>query len=171
MPREPEPDPVEWVRERWDEKGLAEAERFAAAASLMRAHQVVVGGLDRALRPFDLTRTAYLVLVTLALSDGGARRLSYLSRYLMVHPTTVTQLVDHLETRGLVRREPHPTDRRTTLAVLTKDGRALLRRATKGAAAAGFGLDGVPDATLRELTGTLRDVRRATGDLAPGPNG
>jgi len=163
--REPEPDPVEWVRERWEDQGLPEAERFAAAASLMRAHAVAVGGLEAALRPHGLSRTAYLVLVTLALSSGGARRLSYLSRYLMVHQTTITQLVDALEKRGLVGREPHPTDRRTTLAVLTREGRTLLRRATKDAAAAGFGLDGVDDVTLATLTETLRDVRRATGDL------
>lgn len=165
MARDPEPDPVEWVRERWSEQGLAEPERFAAAASLMRAHQVVVAGFEAALRPLNLNRTQYLVLVTLALSSGGARRLSYLSRYLMVHQTTITLLVDQLEKRGLVTREPHPTDRRTTLAVLTRDGRALLKKATKAAAAAGFGMDGVDDETLRALTGSLRDVRRATGDL------
>ncbi len=164
-PREPEPDPVEWVRERWAEQDLAEPERFAAAASLMRAHQAVVAGFEDALRPHGLSRTAYLVLVTLTLSSGGARRLSYLSRYLMVHQTTITQLVDGLEKRGLVRREPHPTDRRTTLAVLTREGRTLTRRATKDAAAAGFGLPGVDPATLAGLTESLGTVRRAIGDL------
>lgn len=163
--REPEPDPVEWVRERWEEQGLPEAGRFAAAASLMRAHAVAVQGFEAALRPHGVSRTAYLVLVTLQLSPGGARRLSYLSRYLMVHQTTITQLVDGFEKRGLVTREPHPTDRRTTLAVLTKDGRALVRRATKDAAAAGFGLDGLSADEVSGLTGALRDVRRATGDL------
>ncbi|MTD45858.1 MarR family transcriptional regulator [Conexibacter sp. W3-3-2] len=165
MAREPEPDPVEWVRERWEEQGLPEAERFAAAASLMRAHAVAVQGFEAALRPHELTRTQYLVLVTLQLSPGGARRLSYLSRYLMVHQTTITQLVDQFEQRGLVTREPHPTDRRTTLAVLTRSGRALLKRATKDAAAAGFGLGPVDDTTVGELTGSLRAMRRATGDL------
>lgn len=165
MTRATEPDPVEWVRERWAEQGLAEPERFAAAASLMRAHQVVVAAWEEALRPHDLTRTQYLALATLALSPDGARRLSYLSRYLMVHQTTITLMVDGLEKRGLVAREAHPTDRRTTLAVLTKDGRLLLRRATKAAAAAGFGFAGVEEATVRELTATLREVRRGAGDL------
>jgi DNA-binding MarR family transcriptional regulator len=165
MSRSPEPDAVEWVRVRWDAQELPEPERFAAAASVMRTHQVVTAALDGALRPFDLSRTMYLVLVTLALSAAGARPLNYLSRYLMVHPTTVTQLVDELERRKLVRRVPHPTDRRTTLAEILPPGRRLLKQATVGAAAAGFGMAGVDDETLRTLTSSLRAVRRAVGDL------
>ncbi|MEA2167141.1 MAG: hypothetical protein QOF76_441 [Solirubrobacteraceae bacterium] len=162
MARAREPDPVEWVRARWGEQELPEPDRFMAVASLMRVHQVVVGELDRALRPFELSRTAYLVLATLALSDDGARKLSYLSRYLMVHQTTITLLIDNLELRGLVKRRPHPTDRRTTLAVLSAKGRKLTQRATAAAAAVGFGLG---DAEPGDLTGALRDVRRALGDL------
>jgi len=45
----------------------------------------------------------------------------------MVHPTTVTVALDQLEKRGLVRRKPHPTDRRTPLAVLTPAGQEMLR--------------------------------------------
>jgi DNA-binding MarR family transcriptional regulator len=165
MSRSAEPDPVEWVRTRWEAQELPEAERFAAVASVMRAHQVVTSTLDGALRPFGLNRTMYLVLVTLALSARGARPLNYLSRYLMVHPTTVTQLVDELEKRGLVQRTPHPTDRRTTLAEILPAGRRVLKQATAGAADAGFGLAGVDERTLKTLTTSLRRVRRAVGDL------
>jgi DNA-binding MarR family transcriptional regulator len=165
MSRNSEPDPVEWVRTRWDAQALPESKRFAAVASVMRTHQVVTAALDGALRQFELSRTMYLVLVTLALSTRGARPLSYLSRYLMVHPTTVTQLVDELEQRELVRRLPHPTDRRTTLAEILPAGRRLLKRATAGAAAAGFGMSGVDDETLGTVTESLRQVRRAVGDL------
>lgn len=160
-----EPDPVEWVRDRWAEQAFPAPERFMAAASIMRTHQVVAAAFAAALRPYEITRTMYLVLVTLVLSPGGARRLSYLTRYLMVHQTTITQLVDQLEKRGLARREPHPTDRRATLAVLTPAGRGLVKDATAGLAEAGFGLDGVDGATLRSLTESLRSTRRAIGDL------
>lgn len=165
MARAAEPDPVEWVRSRWAEQEFPEPERFAAVASLMRTHQVAVSALDRSLRPFGLGRTTYLVLVTLVLSPEGRRPLGYLSRYLMVHPTTVTQLVDQLEQRGLAVREPHPTDRRTTLAALTPAGRALASEATAAAADAGFGLDGVTPRTLDSVTSSLHAVRRAVGDL------
>src|ERR1700730_11186450 len=145
MSRNSEPDPVEWVRARWDAQALPESKRFAAVASVMRTHQVVTAALDGALRQFELSRTMYLVLVTLALSTRGERPLSYLSRYLMVHPTTITQLVDELEKRKLVRRVPHPTDRRTTLAEILPAGRRLMKQATVAAAAAGFGMAEVDD--------------------------
>lgn len=125
----------------------------------MRAHHLLIERLEAALKPHGLTSTTYMMLVTLSLSDRGTRRLSYLARYLMVHQTTVTQLVDQCERRGLVERRPHPTDRRTTLAVLTRDGRTLLRRATKAASAAGFGLGAVDDATVATLAEALEQVR------------
>lgn len=39
-------------------------------------------------------------------------------------PRHVTALVDALQSRGLVRRDPHPTDRRVTLVSLTESGAA-----------------------------------------------
>lgn len=165
-PRDAEPDPVEWVRARWADQDLAEADRFAAVASLMRLHAVVVAELDRALRPHGIGRTTYLALVTLALSKDGARPPSYLSRYLMVHQTTVTNLLDHAEKQGWIARRPHPTDRRASLAVLRPAGRRLVKQATAAAAAAGFGLADADDATLAALSGALLAARRATGDLA-----
>jgi DNA-binding MarR family transcriptional regulator len=159
-------DPVDWVRDRWAELGNEDPDLVALAASLMRAHQLVTSRLQDALKPHNLTPTMYLMLVTLSLSDGGTRRLSYLARYLMVHQTTVTQMVDQCERRGLVERRPHPTDRRTTLAALTRDGRTLLRRATKSARAAGFGFGDLDDDTLGTLADALRTVRHAHGDLA-----
>jgi DNA-binding MarR family transcriptional regulator len=40
-----------------------------------------------------------------------------------------TVVVDDLESMGLVRRQPHPTDRRTKLVEATRKGKALARRA------------------------------------------
>ncbi|MBL8928154.1 MAG: MarR family transcriptional regulator [Pseudonocardia sp.] len=39
-------------------------------------------------------------------------------------PSNVTFVLDRLEQQGLVRRRPHPTDRRAKQIVLTADGRA-----------------------------------------------
>jgi DNA-binding MarR family transcriptional regulator len=41
----------------------------------------------------------------------------------------VSRVVDELERAGLVRREPNPDDRRSSLAVLTPEGRSRLRSA------------------------------------------
>lgn len=40
-----------------------------------------------------------------------------------------TVLVDDLEAQGLVRRKPHPTDRRAKLVEATRKGKSLARRA------------------------------------------
>jgi DNA-binding MarR family transcriptional regulator len=165
MPSRGEPDPVEWVREQWARQGLPEPDRLAAVASLMRGHQLTMRALSGALRPLELTPTGYLALVTLALSSDGTRTLGYLSRYLLVHPTTVTQLVDQLERRGVVRRRPHPDDRRTSLAALTKRGRTLMERATEAVVAHGFGLGAIDEASLRPLLSSLQGLREGLGDL------
>ena len=158
-------DPVEWVRRHWAAENLPEAGRFAAVASLFRLNQAVEAEFDRTLRPFEINRSMYLVLVTLLLSPDGARKLSYLSRYHMVHQTTITLIVDQLEKKGLARRQPHPTDRRATLAVLTPAGRALTREATGALAKRGFGLSEVDGRSIEELRSTMGTVRAAIGDI------
>jgi DNA-binding MarR family transcriptional regulator len=52
-----------------------------------------------------------------------------LAAALGIDPPNATVLVDDLESQGLVRRQPHPTDRRTKLVEATRKGKALARRA------------------------------------------
>ena len=53
-----------------------------------------------------------------------------ISSVLRIPPATVTNLIDRLEADGHVRRVPHPTDARTTLAEITAAGRAVTAAAT-----------------------------------------
>lgn len=55
--------------------------------------------------------------------------MSELAESLGVDRPNVTVLVDELEAQGLVRRRPHPTDRRAKLVEATRKGQALARRA------------------------------------------
>jgi DNA-binding MarR family transcriptional regulator len=41
---------------------------------------------------------------------------------LMVHPASVTNVIDRLEQRGLVERHPSADDRRVVLATITDHG-------------------------------------------------
>lgn len=70
----------------------------------------------------------------LGLSTGEAHLVSYLrsygpcpitelSRVFGTKPSTLTSMLDRLSDRGLVRREPHPEDRRSFLVELTPGGR------------------------------------------------
>ncbi|MGQ0623849.1 MAG: MarR family winged helix-turn-helix transcriptional regulator [Sporichthyaceae bacterium] len=161
---EHEPDSIAWMRARWERHGTPAAPQFAAMVSLLRATAVISDAVDTALKPLSLTRTSYFVLVTLQMTDGGARPLGQLSKRLLVHPTTVTMLVDQLEKAGAVLRRPHPTDRRTVLAELTPVGRRLVEEATMALAEVGFGLPDTDDATADRLEVDLRSVRRSLGD-------
>ena len=86
---------------------------------------------------------------------------------LMIHPTSVTNIVDRLEAQGFVRRRPHESDRRTTLVEITETGRQITERATKEVIASAFGLEALSDREVEQLTRLLRKVRVAVGDFTP----
>ena len=52
-----------------------------------------------------------------------------LAELLGIDPPNATTVVDDLESRGLVRRRPHPTDRRAKLVEATAKGKAAARKA------------------------------------------
>lgn len=159
-----ENDSIGWMRERWEERGAPAPAQFAALFSVLRAAALMTEEVDRVLKEQALTRTGYMVMITLQMSEGSARPLGQLSKRLLVHPTTVTMVIDQLEAAGLVVRRPHPTDRRTVLAELTPAGHRTASAASAALAAVGFGLPGVDDRIADRITGDLHLVRRALGD-------
>jgi DNA-binding MarR family transcriptional regulator len=54
-----------------------------------------------------------------------------------VDPSSMVQLLDGLEERGIAERRPHPTDRRKRAIHLTREGRSTLGRARRAAARVG----------------------------------
>jgi DNA-binding MarR family transcriptional regulator len=52
-------------------------------------------------------------------------RLSDLSEHLRIAARSTTEVVDSLEGKGLLERQPDPRDRRATLVALTASGIAL----------------------------------------------
>jgi DNA-binding MarR family transcriptional regulator len=93
--------------------------------NLLRAHSLLAGELNRRFRSHDLTGPSFNVLSILA---GAGEPLSphELGERLLVTRGTVTGLLDTLEKQGLVRRVPHPSDRRMLLIELTDSARTLL---------------------------------------------
>jgi DNA-binding MarR family transcriptional regulator len=159
-------DPVEEARRHWLDHGWAEAAPgMAAVTSLMRAQQIVLGRVDRVLRPLGLTFARYEVLMLLLFSRSGALPLNVVGTRLQVHPTSVTSAVDRLEAQHLVRRLPHPADRRAVLAELTEDGRDLARRATEVLNAQVFSQLGLAPADVGVLVDVVRKLRRSAGDF------
>ena len=71
-----------------------------------------------------------------------------------------TVLVDDLEEQGLVRRRPHPTDRRAKLVEATRKGKSVARRANE--------ILGTPPAALSALgEKDLEALRRVLTSIAP----
>ena len=76
------------------------------------------------LAPWDITPAQLRALRVLA--HHGPMRLSELSDHLHIAARSTTEVVDAVESRGLVRRRPDPSDRRATLAELTVHGESVL---------------------------------------------
>jgi DNA-binding MarR family transcriptional regulator len=83
-----------------------------------------------------------------------------LAAVLGIDRPNATVLVDDLEGQGLVRRRPHPTDRRAKLVEATYRGKQLARRADE--------VLGTPPAALSTLgADDLEALRRVLASIAP----
>ena len=70
----------------------------------------------------------YDVLLALKEADGYRLRLSELADCVLLSRSNLTRLVDRLEKAELLSREPCPSDRRGTFAILTESGLAMQQR-------------------------------------------
>jgi DNA-binding MarR family transcriptional regulator len=62
------------------------------------------------------------------LAISGPLTVGEAARHLGRAQSVVSEIVDHLEAKALLEREPDPADRRRTLVWLTPDGQEALRR-------------------------------------------
>jgi len=90
---------------------------------------------------------------------SGACRAGQLAQQAKIAPSTITEIVEGLETDGLVRRETDASDRRGVNVALTADGRRQLQRFENAAAIA-------LAESLSSLTAAQRlRIRQAFADL------
>lgn len=61
------------------------------------------------------------------LYNKGPHTIQKISEQLSIPSGSITYVVDRLEKKGCVKREKSPTDRRSSNAVLTKDGQNLFK--------------------------------------------
>ncbi|OLT40381.1 MarR family transcriptional regulator [Saccharomonospora sp. CUA-673] len=158
-------DPIARAAQLWEER-IGPSGTMAAVTGVMRVQQIVQSAVDGALKTQGLTFARYEALVLLTFSQRGALPMRVMGERLQLHPTSVTNIVDRLEKDGLVKRLPHPTDRRTTLVEITDAGRERYEAATKSVTDIDFGLVGLTDRQTGQLTELLTRVRKAAGDFA-----
>lgn len=117
------------------------ADRFA------QAHQDVYLHAVRRVRDKREQLTRETAAFLLHLAEAGPMTLTELSRHLDRAPSTLSEMVDQLAAKDLIRREPDPRDGRRSLIWLTANGR---------------------EAQAREMYALDRDhLRRAAARLPP----
>jgi DNA-binding MarR family transcriptional regulator len=94
-------------------------------ASFERAAHLIGAYVERAAREHSITQAEAHILVQLA--RRGALPLAELHREFGTKRSTLTNVLDRLEGRELVRREPNPADRRSFTIRPTRRGAALGR--------------------------------------------
>jgi DNA-binding MarR family transcriptional regulator len=162
----PKPDPIAAARTNWERAGWGDVSQgMVAVTSVMRAHQILLGRVETALRPYDLSFSRYELLRLLAFSRTGALPITKASDRLQVHVTSVTHAIRRLEADGLVARVPHPTDGRTTLVQLTSLGRSTVEDATVTLNEQVFADIGMATGEAQALVSSIDTLRRNAGDF------
>ncbi len=96
---------------------------------MLEVHERLTAQMDASLRKrHGLRLDWYDVLYQLS-AGGGRMRMHELAAATLFSRTDTTRIVDRMEGAGLVRRERAAEDGRGVYAVLTPDGRGLLRTA------------------------------------------
>lgn len=157
-------DPIARAAELWEER-IGPSDTMAAVTGVMRVQQIIQSAVDNALKPHGLTFARFEALVLLTFARRSSLPMRVMGERLQLHPTSVTNIVDRLESDGLVKRVPHPTDRRTTLVEITEDGRTRREQATEAVTSIDFGLSGLTHRQTQQLIELLTKVRKAAEDF------
>lgn len=102
---------------------------------LNRSAQRVREYTETALKPYQLTGRHVGVMT--AIHERGSIQQNEIGLCMRIDRTTMVDVVDDLESKGLVERKDNPADRRAYALVLTAKGREILPRAQK----LGFGAE------------------------------
>jgi len=102
---------------------LATAMRISISrlARRLRVERLGLGGTETVLSDIQLAALA-------ALERHESMTPGELADHEKVQPPSMTRVIAVLEERGLVRREPHATDRRQVILTVTDEGRDLVQR-------------------------------------------
>jgi DNA-binding MarR family transcriptional regulator len=106
----------------------ADARSVEAVLNILKTASMIQARVTPLVREFGLTVPEFGVLEVLS-NAGQALAPRVISQRLLVPAQTLTNVLDSLESAGLARRAPHPTDRRSTLVAITDAGRSLLHAA------------------------------------------
>src|SRR5205807_7307700 len=97
---------------------------------MMKAHRALERLAVQSIESSEVGLSDFAVMEMLL--HKGPQPVNDIGRYIELTSGAITTAVDRLESRGLVKREAHPTDRRTRVVRLTKQGEQQASRAFAG---------------------------------------
>ena len=132
---------------------LATAMRISISrlARRLRVERLGLGGTETVLSDIQLAALA-------ALARHDSMTPGELAEHEKVQPPSMTRVIAVLEERGLVKREPHATDRRQVVLTVTDEGRDVVQRVRRRREA-------WLAQRLQELTPDERQILRAAAPI------
>jgi MarR family 2-MHQ and catechol resistance regulon transcriptional repressor len=97
---------------------------------LMKAHRTLERHARRSIEALEMCLSDFAILE--ALLHKGPQSVKELGRRIDLTSGAMTTAIDRLETRGLVTRADHATDRRAWVIHLTPEGRASISKVFAG---------------------------------------
>lgn len=89
----------------------------------MKASKVIFDHVVKDIKEHGISIENFMILELLY--NKGPQPVQKISETLSIPSGSITYVVDKLEKKGLVKRQPNPNDRRASTVVLTEEGRAL----------------------------------------------
>ncbi|WP_078411903.1 MarR family winged helix-turn-helix transcriptional regulator [Priestia abyssalis] len=89
----------------------------------MKAFQAVAENILKDIESHNISKENFMILELLY--SKGPHPVQKISEAFSIPSGSITYVVDKLEKKGLVERQPNPNDRRASNVVLTEKGRAL----------------------------------------------
>ena len=132
---------------------------MAVFTAILRSYQLLNDQVNSVMKRHGFTFVQYQVLAWLETDPESSLTLSWISKTLRIPPATVTDIIDRLEEDRLVRRVPHPSDARTTLAVITAKGRKAATGATQELNATVYDGIGLTEDQRSQLVDILAQLR------------
>ncbi|MGK8521975.1 MarR family winged helix-turn-helix transcriptional regulator [Nocardia asteroides] len=137
------------------------------AAMLVPLGRALMAAELPVLERHELSMWGYAVL--LGLNDEPVYTQAALAKAIGADKTRIIGVLDELQRRGLITREPDPGDRRVNLVSLTDAGRALRDRAQRDIQAGEDRLlERLPEPDRRTFLRALRTLAEAVSEQ-PGP--
>jgi MarR family 2-MHQ and catechol resistance regulon transcriptional repressor len=128
---------------------------------LMKAHRSLVRQAERSIVSLDMCISDFGVLEVLL--HKGPQSVSEIGRRIHLTSGSITTAIDRLETRGLVARAAHATDRRGCVVHLTPRGKT---RITAVFASHKDAMDRAAGGLSKSERGTLIDLLKKLGTTA-----